>query len=112
MIQYKIDAKPVNAANTHIKDMSGVLKEIATTYKLLLEATEEQKAALSSPSIDAFRRELQQLLGQGVSMAQVISDYSEKLVVVSEQASKHLTAFEEHFSTALQKHTQNNNRLN
>lgn len=104
MIVYKVDSKAGADVNSAIKDMSTVLKEAAVTYQLLLERVNEHAQVMSSPSIDQFRNQLHMLLVTTITNAQTIAENSEKLVVVSEQASKHLTAFEDHFSAALQKH--------
>ncbi len=104
MLQYRLDSEPVNDTAAHLRDMSGVLKEIAVTYRILQETIQKQGAALSSPSIDAYRAELLQLIEQGIANAETINDRSQKLAVVGEQANKHLMAFEKHFSSTLQKH--------
>ncbi len=106
MIEYKLDKKPTMSANTAMKDMHGVLKEVAVTYRLLLETIDEQEASLSLSGINEFRNELRLLVKDGISLAETVTKHSEKLVIVSEQAAKHLVAFEKHFNEALQKHTQ------
>ncbi len=104
MIVYKVDKLPNAKANSQIHDMSNVLKEVATTWQVLKDAIDQQESALSSPSINNFRNDLQLMISDGIRLAEAIAENSEKLVMVSEQASKHLTAIEDHFSAALQKH--------
>ena len=104
MLEYKIDHKPNSAATSHIKDMDAVLREITNTYEVMLEVINQHESALSSPSINTFRKELQKMLGQAISLSDTIVDNSRKLVIISEQASKQLLAFEESFSSTLEKH--------
>lgn len=103
MIEYKLDKETNNSATAHIRDMNAVLKEISTTYQILLDVVEQQETALSSPSINNFRQELRTSVRQGISLAETITENSAKLVIISEQAGKHLAAIEDRFSAALEK---------
>ena len=103
MLEYKLDKDPTNDANAHIRDMAGVLKEIATTYRILLDVIEQQESALSSPSINNFRSELRAEVRAALKLSETITENSAKLAIISEQASKHLAAIEERFSAALKK---------
>ena len=110
MIEYKIDHKPNSTATSHIKDMDSVLREIANTYEVLLDVLEQQEAALSSPSINSFRRQLKERVSQAIDMSAVVVEDARKLVVISDQASKQLQAIEEHFGAALEKHDTKSSR--
>lgn len=110
MITYKID-KPTQAkVSSQIRDMAIILAEIPNTLKVLLELIDEQETTISSPSINLFRAELKRGVIEAIERTQVISDDSQKLVNVSEQAGKHLAAIEEHFGSVLRNKTpvQNN----
>lgn len=104
MIEYKIDQKPNSAATSHIKDMDAVLREIVTTYEIMLDVVNQQEEALSSPTINNFRKELKAQIVQAMELSGNIVDNSRKLVIISEQASKQLLAIEDHFSNTLEKH--------
>ncbi len=105
MIEYKLDKESNNSATAHIRDMDVVLKEISTTYQILLEVIDQQEMALSSPSINNFRKELRTTVRQSILLAESVTENSAKLVIISEQAGKHLSAIEDRFSAALEKHT-------
>lgn len=106
MIEYKIDAKSALAADSQLKDMRGVLQEIAVSYALVLDTLEQHRQSISSPSIDAYRQDLRRQLNNAILSAKNIVDSTQKLAIVCEEATKHLTAFEEHYSAALQKQLQ------
>jgi hypothetical protein len=101
MITYKID-KPSHAkVNSQIRDMENVLAEIPTSLQVLLELVQEQEATISSPSIAYFRSELERSVAEAIEHTRRIATDSQKLVSVSEQAAKHLSAIEEHFGAVL-----------
>lgn len=102
MTIYKIDENPTNEINKHIANMDNVLNEIAVTYAILLELLESQASTLSAPSIDLFREGLKETVNIAVVNATIIREKSAKLVKVSEQASKHLSAVESRVDIALQ----------
>lgn len=101
MIVYKIDKQPHIQANTQIRDMARVLEEVAPTFELLQELVAKQSSTISSPSINNFRDELQRDIYEAIRLARKISESSQRLVSVSDQAGKHLSAIEEHFGAAL-----------
>jgi hypothetical protein len=103
MIEYKLDNESNNDATAHLKDMDNVLKEISVTYQILLEVIAQQQSALSSPSIDKFRQDLHQSVQRAIDVAENINKNTATLVMISEQASKHLIALEDRFSEALDK---------
>ncbi len=105
MIEYKLDQKTNSVATAHIKDMDAILREITTTYEIMLEVVDQQEAALSSPSINSFRKDLQNMIEQAMELSTSIVDNSQKLVVISEHASKQLVAIEDNFSSAIEKHS-------
>lgn len=104
MVEYKIDLQSNSTATKHIKDMDAVLSEIANTYEVILEVLSQQETALSSPIIDGFRRELKEQIEDAMDLSAKIVDNSRKLVLISEQASKQLSAMEETFNTTLERH--------
>lgn len=105
MITYKID-KPTQAkVSSQIRDMATILAEIPNSLQVLLELLDEQETTISSPSINVFRAELRHAVVEAIERTQVISDDSQKLVNVSEQAGKHLAAIEEHFGSVLRNKT-------
>lgn len=103
MIEYKLDKGQSSDATAHLKDMEAVLKEVSTTYQILLDVINQQESALSSPSINHFRMQLRESIKRAINLSENISDSSAKLATISEQASKHLSAIEDHFSAALEK---------
>lgn len=107
MIEYKIDHKLNNTATAHIRDMDSVLREITNTYEVMLEVVAQQESALDTPSIALFRADLKGMITQSIALSNAIVENSRKLVVISEQASKQLLAFEESFSSTLEKHAPN-----
>ncbi len=101
MISYKIDKQAHAQASGEIKDMTAVLAEIAPTLQALYDVMRAHEATISSPSIDSFRSELQQMIVEATMLTRAISEKSQKLVVVSDQAGKHLASIEDHFGAAL-----------
>lgn len=102
MIVYKVDKQSQISASTQIRDMANVLSEIPNSLQILQDLLDQQGAAISSPSIDNYRTELRREITEVIEHAQEITERSQKLVAVSDQATKHLTAVEEHFSAVLQ----------
>ena len=101
MIVFKIDKTSHTTASSQIKDMSAVLEEIATSLELLQSALDEHERAISTPTIDDFRGVLQQMTANGVTLTRRIYEYSQQLCAVSDQATKHLVALDEHSGAAL-----------
>ena len=101
MITYKIDKQPNSAVNTQIREMAPVLAEIAATLRVLQELLTQHEGAISTPSINNFRYELQKLVEEGIENGTNIAELAQKLCAVSEQAGKHLSAVEEHFGAVL-----------
>jgi len=101
MITYKIDKQPNSAANTQIREMSAVLAEIPATLRILRDVLSQHESAISAPSINNFRFELERMVEEAIETTKNISDLSQKLSAVSEQAGKHLAAVEEHFGSVL-----------
>lgn len=110
MIEYRIDQKSNNTATSHIRDMDAVLSEISNTYEIILDVVKQQENALSSPTINNFRKDLKTMISQAIELSDEIVSNSRKLVVISDQASKQLLAIEDHFSTTLEKHSNKANR--
>lgn len=107
MIVYKID-KPVHTnASTRIKDMTTVLEEIPTTLKILQDLLNEHQQSISTPTIDAYRDKLQQMVSVASELTKSISDKSRQLVSASDQATKHLVAIDEHFGAVLRDPSKN-----
>jgi methyl-accepting chemotaxis protein len=106
MIVYKIDKQSHSRTNAQIRDMATVLEEIPATLETLLEIIEQQELAFVTPSINAFRSELQQSVKNAVSLTKTVAERSQKLASVSDEASKHLLAIEDHFGAVLRKASQ------
>ncbi len=102
MIEYKLDKEHNSDATAHIRNMHGVLKEISTTYQILLEVIDQQESALSSPGINNFRKDLRITVRQSIKLAETITENSAKLAIISEQTSKHLSAIDDRFNAALE----------
>ncbi len=101
MITYKIDKQAHAKINNQIRDMKPVLAEIVPTLQMLQELLKEHEGAISSPSINNYRAELQESLRKTIAFADDIAEPTQKLIAVSEQAAKHLAAIEEHFGGVL-----------
>ena len=110
MITYKIDKQPNSAANTQIREMSAVLEEIPATLRVLREVLSQHETAISAPSINNFRYELEKTVELTIENARQIADQAQKLSAVSEQAGKHLAAVEEHFGSVLRELKPNEQR--
>ncbi|MDQ5972725.1 MAG: hypothetical protein QG553_884 [Patescibacteria group bacterium] len=108
MITYRIDKQPNTTVTTQIRDMNKVLSEVPATLRFLLELLAQNEAAISTPSINSYRYELQKLVEATIENANMIIEQSQRLSSVSEQAGKHLSAIEEHFGQALREEVQAN----
>ncbi len=106
MITYRIDKQPNIQTNTQIREMSAVLAEIPATLRVLLSVLREHESTISAPSINNFRDELQKMVEDAIASTANISELSQKLSAVSEQAGKHLAAVEEHFGAVLREQQQ------
>lgn len=101
MIVYKIDKTAHAKANAEIKAMSSVLAEISPTLQILQGLITQHSSTISSPSIDNYRYELKETIGEAIRLTYTIAENSQKLISVSDQAGKHLSAIEEHFGAVL-----------
>lgn len=101
MITYKIDKTSQIRVTSQIKDMAAVLQEMPNTLQVLHELLEDQKSTISSPSINQYREDLQIAIVKAIEQTRAIAEESQKLAGVSDQASKHLSAIEEHFGAVL-----------
>lgn len=101
MITYKIDKQAHAEASKQITDMQSVLAEIAPSLQLLLEAINRHEAAIASPSINNFRYDLQKMVADAINNSRSIAQNAQRLCNVSDQASKHLVAIEDHFGAVL-----------
>lgn len=101
MIVYKIDKQSQVSASAQIRDMSAVLTEIPNSLQILQDLLAQQGATISSPSIDGFRSDLLRDITDATRLTREISERSQRLVAVSDQAGKHLAAIEEHFGAVL-----------
>ncbi len=101
MIVYKIEKQAAQRINARIREMDAVLKEIAPTLQILAEIVAEQGETISSPTLNAYRSDLQHRLAAAVTETARIADDAQRLIAVSDQAAKHLAAIEEHFGTQL-----------
>lgn len=101
MITYKIDKQAQADASKQIRDMEAVLNEIAPSLQLLAEAIARHEAAIASPSINNFRYDLQKMVNDAIVTTRSIAQNAQRLVSVSDQASKHLVAIEDHFGAVL-----------
>jgi hypothetical protein len=106
MIVYKIDKQAHARANNKVKEMDAVLREVAPTLQILAEILTDQSESISSPTINAFRAELIQRVNAAVTQTAKIADDAQRLVAVSDQAGKHLSAIEEHFGAQLRTNPQ------
>lgn len=101
MIVYKIEKQAHARANNRIREMDAVLKEIAPTLEILSQLMAEHAETISSPTINAFRSDLQHRIAAAIADTSKIAEDTQRMITVSDQAGKHLTAIEEHFSTHL-----------
>lgn len=101
MIVYKIDKQPHARVNTRIRDMDAILREISPTLQMLQKMLDEQAASISSPTLNNFRSDLQQRVAKAINETARIADDAQRMVGVSDQAGKHLSAIEEHFGAQL-----------
>jgi C4-type Zn-finger protein len=111
MIVYKIDKQSHSRANSQIQDMAGVLAEIPQTLQALLELVEQQEEAFSTPSFNEFRKQLQNKIDESIELTRTISEHSQKLAAVSEEATKHLMTIEDHFGAILRKTSQSQQQV-
>ena len=101
MIVYKIDKQSQDRTSTQIREMERVLSEIPRTLELLQDALTQQGSTISTPSINQYRSELEQMINGAIKLTSNINDNTQRLVSISEQTSKHLVAIEDHFGSAL-----------
>ncbi len=110
MITYKIDKQSNNNTNTQIRDMAVVLAEIPKTLQVLRDLLNQHESTISAPSINNFRYDLEKQVEVAIESTANITELSQKLSVVSEQAGKHLAAVEEHFGSVLRDNPTANRR--
>ncbi len=101
MIEFIVDNRSHSTVSNQIKDMELELREVVATLKRLQKALSQHELAISSPSVIEYRDELQETVSSALSMAQTINLQSQKLINVTEQASKHLISLEEHIGSML-----------
>lgn len=101
MIVYKIDKQSQDRASSQIREMERVLAEVPQTLKMLQNALAQQGSTLSTPSINQYRAELDQMINGAIKLTSNINENTKRLVSISEQTSKHLVAIEDHFGSAL-----------
>lgn len=101
MIVYKIDKESNNRINNQLQELSATIENIPAVLQKLQELLTQQGTTLNAPSIDGFRRNLQRKISEAITQTNAIHEESQKLLTVNIQASKHLTAIEEHFGSTL-----------
>lgn len=101
MITYRIDKQPNTTVSSQLRDMQKVLNEVPATLRYLLELLSQNEAAISTPSINSYRYELQKLVEATIENSTMIAEQTQRLSAASEQAGKHLSAIEEHFGQTL-----------
>lgn len=117
MIVYKIDKVAAQRTNNRIREMDAVLREIAPSLQILAEIVAEQGETMSSPTLNSYRSDLQHRIAAAIAETTRIAEDAQRLIAVSDQAAKHLSAIEEHFGTQLRSqpmavnHAQSNNQL-
>lgn len=110
MIVYKID-KQLNAQlNAQLRDMNETLGSMSQTLLDLYELVSQQRATISTPSINTFRDQLQLVIAEAIERTRTIAKDTQQLVRVSDQASKHLASIEEHFGAVLRDQTPEESR--
>lgn len=101
MIIYKVDPVSQADANSQIADMKKVVDEIYPTLEILQKLLHQHEASFSIPSINSYRSGLRQMIANAMVLSRAISEHTEKLTAASEQATKHLTTIDDHFSASL-----------
>ena len=101
MIVYKIDRQNQASASSQIKDMDAVLREIPESLAILQNLLTQHRQSISTPTIDNFGANLQQAVEGATKLTRIIAENSRRMCVVSDQASKHLLAIDEHFGSDL-----------
>lgn len=107
MIVYKVDKSSHAKTSAQIKDMAAVLEEIAPTLQVLQKLLNEHGNTISTPTVDEFRNSLQHTIATTIPQVRRIADQAQQLRTVSDQASKHLVAVDEHFGGALREKSNN-----
>ncbi len=102
MITYKVSKQSLAGANTDIRAQLRDLAEISSAFKSLQDKLAVHEDAIASPTLNAYREEIERLVDTAISLTGNISDKTQKLSNVSEQAGKHLIAIEDHFNAVLQ----------
>ena len=98
---YKVDPEAHAKANTEIKDMERVLAEIPTTLSILQKLLSEHEVALTTPSLNKYRRDLQNMIPEAVRLAHLIAVNSQRLSSVSPQVVQQLVALDNNVRSAL-----------
>jgi hypothetical protein len=102
MIVYKVDAPVQRKANAQIRDMAGVLSEIAPTLRILRDLIGQHQNSLSIDQIDKYRSDLRPMIDEAIQLTHMIAFNSQRLSSVSEQVTKQLDALNEQVSGTLQ----------
>ncbi len=106
MIIYKIDNQAQDTKlNTEMREVATELASVTPALRRLQSIVNKHEATISAPSIVEFRNNLQRMVSDASSLMQRISQNSLTLIEVSEQASKHLTELEDHYSKMLRDRT-------
>ncbi len=101
MIVYKIDRQNQASASSQIKDMAVVLNEIPESLAILQNLLTQHRQSISTPTLDNFGANLQQAVEGATKLTKIIAENSQRMCTVSDQASKHLVAIDEHFGSDL-----------
>ncbi len=101
MIVYKLDKSVQIKASTQIKDMGGVLSEIAPTLRILRDLVIENQASISEQSVDQYREDLLQMIAEAIRLSHLITINSQRLCKVSDLAAKQLAVLDNQIIEAL-----------
>lgn len=105
MISYKIDKAGLNKVNSDLREIAALLAEISPTLQTLNDMLMTHEQTISSPSINGYRDELKVLTAEATMATKKIADNTDRLIAVSDQAGKHLSAIEDHFGATLRERT-------
>ena len=106
MIIYKVEDNEIDESlNVQLREIATELAAMTPKLQNLHSIVAKHENRISAPSIVEFRNNLQRMVSDASSLTQRISQNSLTLIEVSEQASKQLTAIEQHYSTILRDRT-------
>lgn len=101
MIIYKFQAKSNKEANDEIKAMAAKLESIAPTLQNLQEIIDKHQQTITLPSIVEYRRNLQKMITDATALSRYISENTQMLAKVSEEAGTHLVSIEDYYRAVL-----------